>query len=142
MLSRGHNTQNGRHYMFNPFEDIVVFHRYFGLMPTQKGLLPPDIAAFRHKFLREEVREHAEANDDHRLADSLDAMIDVTYVALGTLVLHGFSAEEMAEAWDRVHEANMKKVRAKSAADSKRGSIYDVVKPEGWTPPVLDDLCR
>jgi hypothetical protein len=34
----------------------------------------------------------------------------------------------------------MKKVRAQAAEDSKRMSKFDVVKPEGWTPPNLADI--
>lgn len=47
---------------------------------------------------------------------------------------------DFAEAWDRVHAANMKKKRASKPSDSKRGSKYDVIKPEGWAPPDLTDL--
>lgn len=39
------------------------------------------------------------------------------------------------EAWKRVHAANMAKVRAASAAESKHGSAQDIVKPAGWTAP-------
>jgi hypothetical protein len=41
-----------------------------------------------------------------------------------------------------VHEANMKKVRALRPEDSKRGSIYDIVKPVGFVAPTLTDLIR
>jgi len=47
---------------------------------------------------------------------------------------------DFVEAWDRVHRANMSKVRAEKAGDSKRGSKFDVVKPSGWTAPDLTDL--
>ena len=43
-------------------------------------------------------------------------------------------------AWDRVHAANMAKVRASSAADSKHGSAQDIIKPAGWTAPDHRDL--
>lgn len=46
------------------------------------------------------------------------------------------------EAWRRVHEANMGKVRARRAQDSTRGSVFDVVKPPGWVAPDLSDLVR
>lgn len=44
------------------------------------------------------------------------------------------------EAWRRVQLANMSKVRATSADQSKRGSTFDVVKPPGWEPPSHTDL--
>lgn len=39
------------------------------------------------------------------------------------------------DVWDLVHRANMQKVRAKRAEESKRGSRFDVIKPPGWEAP-------
>ena len=117
--------------------DIAAFHRKFGLEydgPPRE--LPKDVAQFREAFLREEFFEYIYAKD---LVGKLDALVDLVYVALGTAYLHGFDFDE---AWSRVHEANMQKIRAQQADDSKRSSKYDVVKPEGWEPPVLTDLVR
>jgi hypothetical protein len=36
---------------------------------------------------------------------------------------------------DAVQKANMAKVRVAKAEDSKRGSTFDVRKPEGWVGP-------
>lgn len=44
------------------------------------------------------------------------------------------------EAWKRVQAANMAKVRASSAAESKHGSTQDIIKPAGWTAPCHRDL--
>lgn len=44
------------------------------------------------------------------------------------------------ELWDDVQRANMSKVRAEKASDSKRGSTWDVVKPAGWVPPQTDAI--
>lgn len=117
------------------FQDIKDFHNKYGLSyggPPRE--LPPDLADFREGFLEEEVDEYLAADT---LALKLDALVDLVYVALGTALLHGF---DFNEAWRRVHAANMLKVRAPSAADSKRGSAHDVVKPAGWQPPDLSDL--
>lgn len=150
---------------WDPVADIEAFHKKFGLEYTGKPrVLPMDIAEFRRKFLTEEVDEYKKAShaaqyrlamldgiqqqlfdDDDKneerlkahMAEMLDALIDEVYVALGTAYLQGF---DVREAWRRVHKANMAKVRAESAADSKRGSKYDVVKPPGWEPPDLSDL--
>ena len=73
----------------------------------------------------------------HNLEMQFDSLIDLVYVALGTSYLHGFDFDE---GWDRVHGANMKKVRTQRPEDSKRGSGFDVVKPKGWEPPDLSDL--
>ena len=49
--------------------------------------------------------------------------------------MHGF--RNFDSAFYVVHRANMLKERAKSAADSKRGSSLDIVKPPGWQPPAI-----
>lgn len=134
--------------------DIWSFHAKFDLLYQGKPRqLPEDILMFRLQFLREELNEYETAanrlhaslarglEDDaevtHLLELQLDALVDLVYVALGTAHLHGF---DFNEAWSRVHRANMAKVRAQSADESKRGSTYDVVKPKGWEPPSHTDL--
>lgn len=119
--------------------------------------LDKELLEFRFKFLAEEMTEWKDSGDElleilsdekvhhglvaNRLEDQLDAMVDLIYVALGNVVLQGM-APVFIEAWRRVHEANMKKVRAQSAEESKRGSTFDVVKPPGWTPPSHSDLVK
>lgn len=73
---------------------------------------------------------------DH--AQTFDALIDMVYVAFGTAHLFGYPWHE---GWGLVQAANMTKVRAQSdGSDSKRGSSFDVVKPEGWRAPDIDGL--
>ena len=112
-------------------QDIKDFHEKFQLTyigPPRE--LPDELAKFRKAFMEEELDEYI---DSRYLPGKLDALVDLMYVVLGTAYLHGFPFEE---AWRRVHEANMKKVRAQSSR-----SKFDVIKPEGWTPPALSDLC-
>ena len=140
------------HRAFDPVADIEDFHRKFEL--TYDGparVLPAPLAEFRERFMHEELVEYeeaAEAAEDARAADyperyaealelMLDSLVDEVYVVLGTAYLHGF---DFREAWRRVHAANMRKVRALSAEDSKRGSTFDVVKPLDWQPPSHLDL--
>lgn len=128
---------------FDPIGDIRAFHEKFKIDYRGKPrMLPQDLQDFRIKFMREEVDEYELALNtpgdiSKSLHDSLDALVDLVYVALGTSHMHGFN---FAEAWRRVHLANMMKRRTLSASDSKRGSTYDVVKPEGWQPPDHTDL--
>ena len=120
------------------YEDIKEFHEKFELIyDGQPRALPTDLYDFRAKFMTEELTEYMTAYLEGRLADQLDSLVDLVYVVLGTAYLQGF---DFNEAWRRVHEANMRKVRALKADDSKRGSTYDVVKPEDWLKPDLSDL--
>jgi Phosphoribosyl-ATP pyrophosphohydrolase len=136
------------------FRDIQRFHEKFELPPTDDHghRLPDDLLKFRIKCLYEEVQEYVDAvggsyccpdididgsKFDAELA--LDSLVDLAYFCLGTAYLHGFNFDA---AWQRVHEANMKKVRAESANDprGKRGHASDVVKPANWQKPILKDL--
>jgi len=118
------------------FDDIKEFHYKFKIHPAKNKPHWPPVTnkKFRDDFLEEEFEEYRSAKT---LEDAFDALIDIVYVALGTAYLFGF---DFNEGWRRVHEANMRKVRAKSSKESKRGSSYDVIKPEGWQPPNLSDL--
>lgn len=139
-------------------DDIAAFHERFGLEYTgNPRALPKELGDFRVDFKREELREyikashilHLELTTEGRdpdpgviveqLEDQLDALVDMVYVIIGTAYLHGYRWR-WQEAWDRVHRANMAKVRAASAGDSKRGSTFDVVKPPGWEKPTHKDL--
>jgi predicted HAD superfamily Cof-like phosphohydrolase len=92
---------------------------------------------FRIQFLLEEVLEYKEAVEEGNLEKAFDSLIDLVYVAIGTAYLQGLP---FVEGWERVHRANMAKVRAERPSDSARGTAYDVVKPAGWVAPDLSDL--
>ena len=119
---------------------IKEFHTKFKLdyegppRSLERGLLE-----FRINFMDEELSEYIRASEDSRMTDQLDALVDLIYVALGTAYLQGFNFNE---AFKRVHEANMNKVRAPSTKESLRNSEYDVVKPKDWKPADLSDLVK
>lgn len=118
--------------------DIQDFHQKFGLEYVgPPRFLPPDVHEFRLKFMKEELNEYDEAYHARNMHDQFDALIDLAYVLFGTNHLHGFP---FAAGWRLVHSANMAKVRAERAEDSKRGSKFDVVKPPGWVAPDLTPL--
>jgi predicted HAD superfamily Cof-like phosphohydrolase len=60
-------------------------------------------------------------------------------IASGCRVLALDNGFDFDEGWRRVHAANMSKVRATDAT-GKRKSQWDVVKPEGWVAPTMEDL--
>lgn len=118
------------------FDDIRQFHEKFDLPPCNDDC-PIDLLQFRSAFMQEELDEFINAMHRDNKADMFDALLDIVYVAMGTAYLLGFPWDE---GWKAVQAANMRKVRARSAADSKRGTAYDVVKPEGWTAPDIESL--
>jgi len=115
-------------------EDIEAFHLRFGLRgPTIPQLLPSEeLFEFRKGFMHEELTEFEEAHERGDLVEAADALIDLVYVAMGTAHMMGLPWDEL---WNDVQRANMEKVRAQAADESKRGTAFDVVKPPGWNPP-------
>lgn len=118
---------------------VMQFHRKFSLpMPPGPTPLPRDLFEFRVAFMIEEINELKEAYEKGDLPKQLDALVDLVYVALGTALMMGFW--HFTEAFRRVHEANMRKV--KGDGKSGRHPTMDVIKPAGWSAPQLDDLAR
>lgn len=153
----------------NYIRTVGEFHQKFSIAEKEAKtpqFLDFDLAGFRINFMLEELREYAEAtgyvydNVEKKfvlneyakldLEKAFDGLLDLQYVLSGTVRLHGFhtppagqvgNENRFDEGFFRVHWANMEKVRAKrDGSDSKRGSAFDIVKPEGWMPAILEDL--
>lgn len=90
---------------------------------------------YRMKFMLEELNEFKDAYVDGDRVKMFDALIDLVYVATGTALFMGIDPGQWEAGFAAVHQANMAKVRAERPEQSKRGSIFDVVKPEGWVSP-------
>lgn len=91
----------------------------------------------RHHLMTEELQEYLQAGDSGDLGETLDALVDMQYLLLGTVIAHGFQ-EVFEEAFRRVHLANM----AKEPGINARRKLLnqDAVKPSGWEPADLEDL--
>jgi predicted HAD superfamily Cof-like phosphohydrolase len=129
------------------FVDVQQFQLKFGHIVNYKPVhLTKRKLLERIKFLQEELDEFTEScgisvitsiegvrqyEIDERNQDlplQSDALVDLTYVALGTGVMMGLPWQEL---WDDVHRANMEKVRGIGT----RGNLVDCIKPEGWQGP-------
>lgn len=139
--------------------DVAAFHEKFGIDVNPLD----DKAQYKLRVDRqqEEIKELADAKT---LEDGADAIIDIIYIAAGTVQLLGeryLEAEKIGvdphvsrsrlldlfyrathlgrnlplqDLWNEVHSANMRKERG-TEGTSKYGNKYDIVKPEGWVPP-------
>jgi len=110
------------------WEQVRAFHIAFNHPTKDKPtLLDPDRAIKRMNWIKEEVQEFLDANT---IVDQADAMIDVIYFAIGTLVEMGVRPQELM---DIVQQANMSKLwpdgKPHYRADGK------IMKPEGWEDP-------
>lgn len=128
--------------MGNEFNDVGRFHEKFGL-PIRNAAerpgreVPEDLLDFRVKFMQEELDEYVEARAAGDHAKMADSLIDLVYVAMGTAHLQNYPWHML---WEEVQRANMDKVRATSETSTERGGTWDVIKPDGWTPPDIEAI--
>lgn len=118
--------------------DVDQFHRKMGVFeayPKKPCTLSGRMLDFREQFMIEELEEFMDATHAEDITKAFDALLDLVYVVHGAALYMGITPEMWNAGWKAVHEANMRKERAKSADDSKRGHELDVVKPAGWTGP-------
>ena len=118
-------------------ELVTEFHRRFKLPIGESDVLSTDERAqqFRVKFLEEEINELQTALASGDRVGVFDALLDIVYVAQGTALFAGIDSKQWNAGMAAVHAANTGKVRVESAGSSKRGSSFDVRKPEGWVGP-------
>lgn len=123
--------------MSTMWDDIIAFHNKFGLPANETPSLElaDGLLDFRVRFMKEELDEFVEAVMLNDSVKAFDALIDLVYVAMGTAYLCQFPWHE---GWDAVQAANLTKRRVMCESESKRGSAYDIVKPEGWVSPELE----
>lgn len=85
------------------------------------------------KLIEEEFTEFNEAKTD---VEQLDACMDMIWVILGYCKMKGWN---VYGAWDEVARSNLSKIDIQTGKVIKRED-GKVLKPEGWTPPKLDNF--
>mgnify|MGYP000897203437 CR=1 FL=1 len=108
---------------------IKKMHTKFGIT-HDKVPFTLEEKRFRHAALIEEATEYMTAETPW---DELDAIIDLTVFALGTLERQGM-LNLFEEAFEDVMYANMQK-EVGSNGNKRNGFKLDLVKPQGWKAP-------
>jgi predicted HAD superfamily Cof-like phosphohydrolase len=85
------------------------------------------------KLIEEEVRELTVALDNNDKVETLDALIDILVVTIGSIHSLGADAEG---AWKEVMSTNFAKIDKDTGKVRKRED-GKVLKPVGWVPPEL-----
>ena len=108
-------------------------------MPYAKrpAILSHKLCIDRHHLMLEELQEYLQATTSDSLYETLDALVDLQYLLLGTVLTHGLQ-DVFEEAFNRVHDANMQKEPGQNSR--RRLMNTDAVKPIGWKPANLGDL--
>lgn len=131
--------------MDQQWEAVKEFQLKFGHpVANSPQMLEQDRAQKRYNWMLEEINEFLEADE---IVEQADAMIDVIYFALGTLVEMGIKPDAL---FDIVQAANM----AKLWPDGKPhyNSEGKTIKPSTWEDPheklkaeinrQKDEVCR
>ncbi len=115
--------------------DVLRFYRKFGIpIAEEPQLLDRETLRFRTARMVEELAEFCAAHGAGDLEEAADALIDLAYILHGTAIGMGIPWDAC---WEEVHEANMRKVLAADASQSRHRFKMDIVKPEGWQAPNL-----
>ena len=111
------------------FNQVKEFHKTFNHKISETPVLLPDgEVKNRVEFMREEIQEFI---DSKTICDQADAMIDLIYFALGTLVEMGVKPKEI---FDIVHNANMTKIWSDGKVHYREDN-GKVIKPPEWQDP-------
>lgn len=92
----------------------------------------------RLTWIRDELEELERAVEANDVVEGVDALLDITYFCLGTLVMW-CGVERAAACWDEVQRSNMDK-RQPDGTILVRESDGKIQKPEGWEPPKIAEI--
>ena len=117
--------------MNKEWEEVKLFHEKFNHPVSEHPRkMEYDRAKKRYNWMKEEIDEFLEAVEEGDLVEQADAMIDVMYFALGTLVEMGIKPDKLFEI---VQRANMNKLwedgKPHYNAEGK------TIKPVTWKDP-------
>ena len=127
--------------MLEEWESVKDFQIKFGHPVSEVPvMMQADRAKKRYSWMLEEIDEFIAAED---IVEQADAMIDLMYFALGTLVETGVKPDALFKI---VHNANMSKLwedgKPHYNAEGK------TIKPAGWEDPhvklekAIQDMCN
>jgi len=94
--------------------------------------------ALYDNLINEEYNEFCQAVYDRNEVEQLDACMDMIWVILGYCHMKGYNVEG---AWNEVARSNLAKIDTTTGKVIKRED-GKVLKPEGWTPPQLEQFTK
>jgi predicted HAD superfamily Cof-like phosphohydrolase len=86
----------------------------------------------------EEFSEFSAAYYEHNEVEQLDACMDMVWVILGYCYMKNWNVEG---SWNEVARSNLCKINPETGKVNKRED-GKVLKPEGWTPPQLEQFIK
>lgn len=127
--------------MQDALQKVLAFHQAFEayIAPHPTARIPEQVRELRIRLIQEELEEYIQAARKQDLVAVADALMDLLYVVLGTIVAHGLHPVAPA-LFDEVHRSNMSKLgpdgRPLRREDGK------VLKPASFSPPDLTRILK
>ena len=119
----------------NWVEDISRMHEHYK-MDDRFNEFDPDtrfkFLDFRARFIEEELNELKHAIETKNAHEIVDSLIDICFVAIGTLDANNVNAHH---AWDEVLRANMNKHPGVKEGRPNPLGLPDLIKMSDWVPP-------
>jgi len=126
-------------FRISQLQDLLEFHGSFKI-PFElqpKAKIPETLFALRHRIMAEENDEYLEACQAGDLEGIADALGDMLYVLLGTVITHGLQ-DKLPEIFAEIHRSNMSKL------DENGAPIYredgKIIKSAGYFKPNLKPI--
>ncbi len=97
--------------MKKQLKHVETFHKAFGLPVREKpvAFTSEDEIRLRHRLMEEENNEYLQAALNNNLVETADALGDMLYILLGTMLTHGMQ-HKIEEIFDEIQRSNMSKL--------------------------------
>jgi len=117
---------------------LLEFHDKFNVNIEHNPTIPQkDRRKLRQSLLEEELREFKEAWKKDDIVGVADALVDLQYVLLGTVVEFGL-ASKFEELFDEVHKSNMTKLKKNGKPRYRKDG--KVIKSKEFIEPNLKKI--
>lgn len=116
----------------------LAFHQFTAL--PKNPTWPHDMSVGR---MLEKLSRLVDEIGNAYIDEDLDRMSwAIAELGLDTMMVAAACGLPWEEGWAEVQTKNMQKIRCYREEDSARKSTFDVIKPEGWTPPDIAGILR
>lgn len=124
---------------------VKEFNKAFNIESSMfPSLVNYSIYNLRHDLMAEENLEYLDACQSKDLIGVLDAICDMQYILLGTIITHGLE-DIFVDAFNEVHRSNMSKLDSDGRPVINGVQVFDVSKPMGkilksslYSPPNIE----
>lgn len=128
-------------------EKVREFNKAFGVSSKSfPSLIDEETYELREKLMAEENEEYLDSCQLKDLTGVLDALCDMQYILLGTVLSHGLE-DVFVDAFNEVHRSNMSKLDSDGRPIINGNQVFDVSRPMGkvlksslYSPPNLSQF--